>query len=334
MRPVVYEEAETTEYKANSAGAVVLDAVSMLIVLIVPFIICFAMGNFWTQYNVIEVTPTVGFTQRCVARVLYASGAEGFWACSSAVNDALVDDPIAMYPFFSYAVGDRDANGLADSFTFSLQVPLETVTVASNAVDSVVRVDFLPEFWFNVSTYLFHLSMTTAPLVSVTIPNDGSNVALVHGDLNFAQTEIVVSSLYVNYTHAYTGSLFTQASLNDLINVGSLAGAYARRNQSLDFKPRSIAIGDQSLLQSQDVAAAHFTDFNDARSFQLELRMGVSQAFIQYRPNPGEVLKWGWVQFFCVAYVVHWFMRLLRGFMVKQGMVNTVAVPSNRGRRL
>ena len=325
--PTVYEEYPMIRYKANSAGAVVLELVGLAVVLIVPVIIALSMQNFWSLENTYVQKPTVSFTNRCSLRVTMHGGTEKFWACSDAVNTLLIGDARSMNPFFSMLVDDHNSDGLVDNFVFTIGVPLAGAGVA--------KVEFLPEFTYAVENFLFNIDMTVAPLVTAVNPiDDGSRAAILTGDLQFRETDLVSASPYVSYATTYKPSYFDKIhDVADLVDIGQLARKYADRNITAVFVQKTLDFGGVTMISAEEArlspASSNFInsdDLDDTSMFQLRINMRVLAAMINYEPSFAEALKWAWVQYFCIAMIVYFLFSYVREFFVKQAIINTIAV--------
>lgn len=330
--PILIEEPLVTRYQANSAGAVVLDLVGNIVCLVAPIFICLAMQNFWSLENTYVQMPTVTFTDRCLIRVHMHSGREMYWACSDAVNDELIGFPMSMSPYFSVLSDDHNSDGHNDNFVFSIQVPLSTT---NNGVDTVAKIEFLPEFRYIVKNFLFHLDFTTAPFITVTNElSDESNAAILSGDLMFRQTDLISASEQVSYNTRYVNSYFDKvADINDLINIGFLAQKYGNRNESTEFYVKTLVIGSLDILAtdtaSRGLSNSDFrvsSDIDDAESFELRINMRVPVAMVHYAPAIAEALKWAFMQYVMFWYLLFFIFWYVKNFFVKNALINTIAI--------
>ncbi|CUG65772.1 membrane-associated protein, putative [Bodo saltans] len=328
--PTVYEEPLRIRYRANSIGARICEIVGLLTVLIIPFVICLAMGNFWLEYNVLTEDPQITFTERCLLRYTTISGAERVWACSDSLNQELQGDPRYVVPFISVYEDDHDADGKIDMFTFFFQVPLgpggDSVTPSTDGIQSF---EFLPEFDVRIWNYILHMQFKSAPLISLHLSAAGTSqrrVSVVQGELRYEETSLPVADDYHRYDRVYTSSLF-DADVTDVsqaTDVTKLAALYALQNQSIAFRHRTSSFGDASLIPPMGPRAV--VDLDSAEMATVILKLRVVEAEVSYRPGYGEILKWAWVQYFTVAYVIYWFVQWARWLFVKQALINTIAV--------
>jgi transmembrane protein 231 len=328
--PTVYEEPLRIRYRANSIGARICEMVGLLTVLIIPFVICLSMGNFWLEYSVLTEDPRVTFTERCLLRYTTVSGAERVWACSDSLNQELQGDPRYVVPFISVYEDDHDADGKTDAITFVLQVPLgpggDSVTPSS---DGIERLEFLPEFDVRIWNYALHMQFKSAPLIALQLSGAGSSqrrVAIVSGELRYDETGLPVADEYHRYDRVYASSLF-DADITDpshATDVTVMSRLYALQNQSLAFYHKVTSFGDASLLPATGPRGVVDLDSTELATVVVTLR--VVEAVVSYRPGYGEILKWAWVQYFTVAYVIYWFVQWARWIFVKQALINTIAV--------
>jgi transmembrane protein 231 len=331
--PTVYEEYPMIRYKANSAGAVIMQISGMAAVLIVPIIICLAMQNFWLLENTYVQTPAVSFSNKCALRVTFRGGEQRFWACSDAVNTLLIGDSVSLSPYFSLLSDDRNSDGLMDKYIFTIGVPLPSDDPSSG----VAAIEFLPEFSYKVENFLFNIIMTVAPLVTVVNPDsgDGSRAAIVSGDMQFRATDLVISSSYVSYAHTYRPSYFdTVTEVSDLLDIGLIARRYADRNLSVIFVPKVVTFGASSIINAEEArliptSTTSFSvsdDLDDASMFQLRISMRVLAAMVNYQPSVAEALKWAWVQYMCIGIIIYYLVYYFQGFFVKNAVINTIAL--------
>lgn len=325
-QPTVLEEPLKIRYRANSLGAKVLELLGLLTVLIIPIIIGFAMSNFVLEYNVFVETPVVTFTDRCLVRYKTAETGERLWGCSDALMDALIGDPRETNLFFSVLSDDRDADGRHDSFTFTMKLPMGSST------DTVTLIEFLPEFDVKLDSYHMKLLFLTAPLIQPSmslVTGSTSRVMLFDANLAYHGSEIIDISPYVRYDRVYRASLFdTITTVQEASAVGKLGMRYASRNQSLVLDNIIQTAGGAELLPSMGNGAT--LDLDELLTTTLIVKLRVVDSHVAYQPGPGEIVKWVWVQFFCIAYVVHWVVGWIRWFCVKQALINTIAIWEGR----
>lgn len=329
----VYEEPIQTKYRAASYGAALLETIALLSVLILPFIIGIEMGQFWKTHDVVIQTPTVVYTGKCLLKLTTTSGEEKLWASSAQLQSMLAGDPRLIQPFVSVLGDDKDGDGKVDIFTFRIEVPLDAASS-----DTVSTFEFLPAFQYDLVDPRLVVRMETAPFVSFSPPPPpllGSGSAAlptsadytIDGTLAWRQLVPLQSSTYVRYDRVYNRTLFDLVSdVSDWSALGSLAARYARRNESATFEQR-VAWASQPSPNHQHAFAYGAGDF---RTFGATVVMRVQPAFMNYVPSFAEVLKYGWVQYYCIAVVVHWVWFHIRRIFVKQAFIDTVAVWEGR----
>lgn len=230
--------------------------------------------------------------------------------------------------------------------------------------DAVLEVTFLPEFVYTINHYLMKVNMTAAPLLrftraplqrpygtvttAVEVGDDTSTststttstaytwsggpvCALTKADLLFHSTESLINSPYVSYQHTYTGSPLQELARQpaDLMNLAQFASAYTARNQSVVLRPYVEAFGGLDLLrQDSTVVRGLWDDLDDLNAFTWYIQLRIPKAEVQYVPSYAEVLKWGWIQYFVIAYIIQWFLWKVRMLFVKMGLIGSRAVYS------
>lgn len=225
--------------------------------------------------------------------------------------------------------------------------------------DAVLEVTFLPEFIYHINHYLMKVNMTAAPLVrftrapqqrtsgtaAVVVDVDGSGVrtvttnawsggpvcALTKADMLFYSTESLINSPYVSYQHTYTRSPLEELAQqpSDLMNLPLFATAYTERNQSVVLRPYVEAVGGLELLRQEGTSVRGlWDDLDDLNAFTWLVQLRIPKAEVQYIPSYAEVLKWGWIQYFVIAYIIQWFLWKVRMVLVKMGLISSRAVYS------
>ncbi|RNF23176.1 uncharacterized protein Tco025E_02870 [Trypanosoma conorhini] len=338
--PVLFHEHYKVRYVPRGLGSWVFYLLSLLIVLVAPVFIGFAMGNFWLRRGEFTQKPRVRFTDRCVLRYITVGGQEKLWTCSSTFNEEFVDGQpeLAVLPFVSVYEDGRDADAGVDVVTMVLSLPLPALSGGAEGTsppgvkDDVFRVDFLPEFFYEVDHYLLKLKMRAAALLSFERASwapggaRGPLAALTEGDLLFHSTEPLIVSPDVHYTRTYVDSPFDNvADVDELRNVPLFAGQYTMRNQSVQFKPYVESAGGLAMLRDDNYGRVLGEDLDALDDFTWRIRLRIQNAEVKYVPSIQEALKWAWVQYFCIAYVLQWLLWRLRGVLVKSGVLKTTA---------
>lgn len=330
--------------------------VSLLIVLVLPAVIGWAMKDFWIRTNVFYQTPSVAFSGRCAVRLTTTAGQERLWTCTDLFDEQLHGTSLTVLPYFSVFGRDADGDGRAETFHFLMTFPIRQALEASlysaeavsgggvpgpMAIDSIRTITFLPEFTYSIRSRVVRVDMTAAPLLQYTNPAaaaaaassvewSGAPVCLVtRADLQFRSTERLIDSPYVSYTRVYADSpleLFAKQPA-DLLNLAAFAEHYTARNQSVVARPYSEAAGGLQLL-AKDVGVVRDLgdDLDDLNSFTWSVQLRVSPAEVYYEPSVAEALKMAWVQYLAIACILQWCLWWMRGFLVKLGLLTTRAV--------
>ncbi|KAG5506415.1 hypothetical protein JKF63_05918 [Porcisia hertigi] len=283
-------------------------------------------------------------------------------------EDANFDGKIDMVHFLmSFPLGDvLDATSLYVQSTTGTGGGADAPT---SQRDAVLEVSFLPEFVYYIRHYLIKVNMTAAPLLryrrsplqkgfgnatgtpqtdtpvhgdpSTTISNtyswSGAPVcALTKADMLFHTTHSLINSPSVAYTQRYTSSPLQELARQpaDLLNLPQFAGHYAARNQTVVLRPYVETDGGLDVLRNDGgVVRGLWDDLDDLNTFTWYVQLRIPPAEVQYVPSFAEALKWGWVQYFVIAYIFQWILWKVRMVLVKMGLLTSRAFFSTMRRQ-
>ncbi|CBZ26619.1 conserved hypothetical protein [Leishmania mexicana MHOM/GT/2001/U1103] len=369
----LYHEHYGVRYTPRGLASWLFYVLCLLAILVVPFVIALFMQNFWVRVNYFYDKPEVTFTGRCAVRVSTVLGKEYLWTCSDLFHGALQGTSLRILPYFSTYEDDRDGDGKIDYANFLMSFPLgdalevsslyEPTSTATDGGadaptsqrDAILEASFLPEFVYYINHQLVKVNMTAAPLLryrrapmqknfgtvttatTSTYSWSGAPVcALTKADMLFYTTQSLINSPYVSYMHTYTSSPLQELARQpaDLLDLPLFSGNYAARNQSVVLRPYVEAAGGLDVLR-RDVSIVRglWEDLDDLNTFTWYVQLRIPPAEVQYVPSYAEVLKWGWIQYFAIAYVVQWILWKLRMALVKMGLINSRALFSTMRRQ-
>lgn len=341
-------------YKPRGLTTWLIYVVCLLAVLVLPVVIGLSMKNFWVEQNNIYEMPYTYLTGRCALRVTTMLGKEYLWSCNEAFNEQfLIGDPREMIPFYSYEQEDTDGDNKNDLITLTLRFPVNDFDLslyansadgvalpAGTPIDVVKEVSFLPEMVYRLKNYVVNINMTAAPLLTFVNPSavvrtsDGGAFssaplcAVTEGDLTFHTTRQIIDSPYVYYSHTYTDSPLEDQVHQpaDLMNLAAFAKKYTGRNQSVEVRRFYETSGGLDLLASTGaVTRGAWEDMDQVNDFTWRIRLRIYPANVPYVPSYAETLKWGWVQYFVIAYLLQWFLWKVRGMLARLGLIDTNA---------
>lgn len=235
----------------------------------------------------------------------------------------------------------------------------ESVSGTRDAVESVT---FLPEFVYRINHYLVKLNMTAAPLLKFTrtagaaelaelsstsstpsAASGGPLCALTEADLLLHTTGRLTGSSYTQYTGSPLQDSLRQPA--DVLDLDNFARYYTSRNLSVVPRVFSEVTGGLSLLvqppsfaaltnpdtvASSTLARGLWEDLDGLNSFTWKIYLRVLTAQVFHTPSTAESLKWAWVQYLALAYIIQWVLWWLRGVIVTQGLIDTKATYSTR----
>jgi transmembrane protein 231 len=322
--PIVHVSYAKTRFRANGLGAWILDIIAMLGVLLLPFLVGFSMGQFWITHNTFAVNPKAIYTGKAMARAVAVDGSEYLWASSQRLETLLSGDDRAMLPHYSHYADDRNRDDKPDIHTFSFQFPLRT--------DSPIALfQFLPAFHYSFKNDQLQLDMESAPYIVLSSSGVGAtnSVTVADGSMMFRQLTPLTASSYTRYDIVYQRSYFDEVrDVADLVNLADFGRRYAARNESTPFEPNAMfSTPDRSRYGPPVYHGANAL----ANAHGIEITLRVPSATVDYEPSFAEAVKFGWVQYFCIAYVFYWAFNIVRRILVTQALVNTIA--ETRGRR-
>ncbi|EPY30541.1 hypothetical protein STCU_04015 [Strigomonas culicis] len=356
----LFHEHYKVHYAPRGLMAWVIYVVCLLIVLIIPFIVGLAMQNFWVENNYFYYAPNVTFTGRAVLRVSTVLGKEYLWTTSDSFNDRYVaGSTMDVLPFFSIYAEEvvKGEKSQAAAYTLTVSVPVNSPDVTyrsddgsyvaltqNEPLDAIKEMQLLPEFAYYIRSSIVTLNMTAAPLLTYrrapgtysSSATDNTSAAyssgpvcgLLEADLVFHTTEPLISSPYVRYTDTYTDSPLETKMRQpaDVYKLDTFSHYYSSRNQSVVLRPYVEVDGGLDLLPQEEVTRGLWEDLDTLNAFTWRIQLRVADAFVPYVPSYREVLKWAWVQYFVIAYVIQWLLWKLRGMIVTQGLIDTTAV--------
>lgn len=337
-------------YVTRGIGSWVLYFLSLAALFILPFVIATSMGGIWLTNSHFTQHPRLKFSGRCLLRYTTVRGKEKLWTCSDAFNEKLLygHAELDTLPFFTIYEEDRDSDGSVDCVTIVLGLPVnslgsrvENSFPPPDEMDAIERVEFIPEFIYEIIHPSIHLNMTAAPLIVFQRPGGGhasaSGTGGAHtggpvcastsGDILFHTTEPLYSWSNVHYAHTYADSpLDAVESIDDVLNVPRFAQKYASRNQSLLFRRYAESAGGASLLPDITYDRVLGEDMDTVGDFTWKLTLRVQDANVPYVSSIPELIKWAWIQYFTIAYVIQWVLWKLRGMLLKSGMIGSTAI--------
>nr|CCC89302.1 conserved hypothetical protein [Trypanosoma congolense IL3000] len=348
----LYHEHFKVRYATRGFGSWVLYFLSLAALVTLPFVIALPMGGLWTTSQKLSQRPDLKFTGRCLLRYTTLHGEEKLWSCTETINRQVLHgyEELAVVPVFSVHEDRHSADGGVDVVTVTLGLPVSGAGSSTGSTapppDTVDRVEFVPEFLYEIENPSVRVKMTGAPLIVFQRPerprklttfarrrasakalDGGRSCALTAGVLAFRAVAPIRSVPHVYNSEAYTKSLFDGVrNVDDIINVPHFAAKYALRNQSLVFERYAESSGGCSLLTEGTYGPVLDNSTGASPNFTWKIVLRVREAEVTYTPSILERIKWGWVQYFAIAYVVQWVLWRLRGMLVKYGLVGSIAV--------
>ena len=360
----LHEEPVVTEFEPAGFGSWALLLLSHLSVLVVPIVIGFAMGNFWITVDTVVVDhPKMVYTGRVMMRAVTADGDEYLWTSQPYLAEQLLGDNRATKPFFSVLKDDADRDGNAETFVFSGRIPLRSPQHKIVLFQLLPAFSYTLEadnLYLEMESAPFVTYQGVATLSSSCLVIDGhapfKQRLLLRAD-SWYRYDVVYRRSYMMNKDDTTQTIlydagnvvdpplsnderyYNPADELDIADLTDMAGVFAQRYNarnestpfeldtayftaatSIDCKPAAISPPSSTLssLSSFDPQVE-----NHAFSFHATIR--VPPASVQYVPTLASNLKRAWVQYFAIAYVIHWVFLRLRRLFATSAFVTTNA---------
>ncbi len=255
---------------------------SVIVVVVLPFLLSFATNRFWTKTSSYFEQPLVKFDGGVYLGLVTTAGTKHF--CSvRRVNQLFAGQWLA--PIIESTNEDADNDGLYDTLTFRAKVPVSTSTIRQVNILVGVTYELLDIGKSEIYSGVF---------ASVSSAYGISSVKMV-GDLSLSQRDPLHPSRARRQLYA-SESLFSQLEGSTFME---LQDSHSSRNQSVVFNQIPVVMS-----------------YGNDTQLEIEMTMEVPKQRVVYQPEMLEVLKFAWLQymslFLPVYYIIyHWLMWVL-----------------------
>eukprot|EP00708_Paratrimastix_pyriformis_P004914 GAFH01003863.1.p2 GENE.GAFH01003863.1~~GAFH01003863.1.p2 ORF type:complete len:276 (-),score=65.25 GAFH01003863.1:49-822(-) len=227
---------------------------------------------------------------------LYTStpGGELHWSTSQTLNQ-LYGSTLRSSEVASLET--RNIDGLVESIRLDIKVPLQPG-------EAITGVDFMTFFYFKLSS---QVTVSTEAFVHVNAfyPMAGSNLTVM-GDLILRQRDPLTLK-----THSYDPLVqFSDLATLATVEPATLMAAYYQRDVRVE-----LAEEDRHWRQGGLAGSAP--------TFGLTILVKVPKQRVEYVPGVLEVLKFSWVQYYCVGAIIWFFVGLFRDAVFEHQIVDT-----------
>eukprot|EP00760_Papus_ankaliazontas_P027309 PhM_4_TR3271/c0_g1_i1/m.106518/K19362/TMEM231; transmembrane protein 231 len=284
---------------------------------IAAFMISFAMGHLWIYEERFRSMPRVHVTDALV-QVVHDGKLCG-WT-SRADLQHFYGDALIIPRWDSMeedTSGDGRTDVLRNHFAIAdcddgIEVPV--VDAAETTVDVMLFLEY------EVTTKI-PVKITGVTHLHQTMPRESALRRVVaQGHVEFLQKLPLVSSPWVHYTQTYNYSLLSPEYIrfpSDL-QPQAILTRYRARNESVAFVPDSIV--------TQDAARTASSSATSSSPFvvEVEWRMDVLPTLYEYVPGIGEVLKFGFLQWFVLYYTLKFLYDRVVIVLIALGLVQVL----------
>ena len=299
------------------SAACVYKILSVLALVIIPFLVAFGSHNFWLKRSTYFEQPLIQFKHK-VAVVLegFADGDGGgaarrplslFWSSVPLMND--VFEANLRSPILRSWADDHNRDGTPDALHVFLRFPL-------NEGEHVHQVTSVATFDYQLRDRV-KLQMEAMAVVQHGSAVPGAALA-ADGTLELAQR--IPFSVRAGFQELYRGedllpaSSSPPASARDVV-IPAIVQRYEQRNFTARFDvPYPLWSGSSGL------PAAGVTQ----RSFALNMTFRVpSEQDIRYTPDTSELLKFAWIQYLAIFFVFYYLLQILDRHVFENQVVET-----------
>lgn len=284
----VYTEPYGKRHLAGRCSAAYcFPACTGLLFLVVAFAVAFSTGQLWLKEHTYMRQPELEFTYETLLLLeTETPGEERIWTSIDEVNELFYSQLAAV-----------DVQAVEHDLNFDGKIDIVDVRVKSHGVRGIKSVKLLLGFDYKVGGNV-DLDMRTLAYIHHASPQTGAALH-VDGDLRLVQREPITQG---SHAHTYKGSEnspFAPLLVNSLgttglakLGLNGVLNLYLFRNETTvfdyNFPVWQAGSGDE---------------------FEVNARIRVpSHQEILYRPAALTVAKFGWIQFFCLAYPLLWIL--------------------------
>ena len=305
----VHVERVKRRYVASGCSfACIFSLLTLIGTIIVPFYIAYASHNFWLKENTYREQPFVSFAHKTLI-VVQGSKSDGSaldLAWSTDANMRSVYEQYLRAPVVRSSPVDTNKDGVPDAWTLSVQMP----TQADEAVHSVQLLT-----WYRYTLNgRASLNMEAMTYVTHSSPLAGAEL-LVDGTAKLHQTEPLSVRARNQQPDFFEVEPSAPVSMYGR-TVPNLISSYAQRNVSMRMEDQFHVWTSRSVVD----ASSEFRD-----TFCVNMTLRVPSDEILYTPEIGEVIKVAWVQYFSIAAILFILFDVLRTFVYKNGVLESVS---------
>ncbi|KAH3764868.1 transmembrane protein 231-like [Pelomyxa schiedti] len=281
---------------------------------ILPFFIAFATPSFWIKEESYYERPDVHFRHEVVVEL---SGPATFLTWSSSKSFSSLVTGTKRAPAVKAREVDKDFDGLVDEFFLSLSMPMAT----GESVNHLYAAIF---FQYNLKKRI-KMQMEGALFIDESFPTSAPFLD-IYGSMNLQQQEPlpVLSAT----RKVYNGSMLSDTSTSSDASISHLMMLNSQRNESILLHPKYSHWGPSGyntqphnpVLYDGSTATAN----PQTSSFTMSFLIAVPPQKVVYQPGFFETMKFGWVQYISVFWLVWGVIYVARYFVFDRYMVSVL----------
>lgn len=235
--------------------------------------------------------PDIHFKHEMITQFGTESGGSLFWSTFARVN-ALNGALVSRVPAVTASEVDGNRDGIQDKFRIRISMPLtpgDSVTLARAALF----------FQCDLSRRAV-VQMEGAVFIDVPVPSGATGLKMF-GRFQVRQSQpfVLDSSPRVVYNESAVGNATDISS----VSLASLVSEFSSRNESLELYPMHVV---------WDFAPAK----GGASVFVIDAELTSGAQRVLYRPSFAETMKFAWVQYISVFWIIWAFVFVSRRFVL------------------
>eukprot|EP01083_Nonionella_stella_P134685 409737_1 len=296
MRQVYQHPVEKRYFCSVLSLAYLTKVVALALMVVVPFLFAYNSEAFWKKEGVIFAQPRVEFTRQIILLVEGADAGSTLHWSTLPEYDVLMGVGTTREPVVRTWSADDNLDGIADKIFIELRLPLTT----SETVRSVKLATFYDVSLDDRVT----LRMQGLAFCQMQSHLPGFRVDFI-GDLNFKQTHPIHVT---GQRTVYNTPIVDTAHLTSVKDVlfPTILGNYQKRNETLHYEyPYSVWTPGQDEVLT------------------INMEVNIRKQRITYVPAFAETVKFAWMQYLAMLFVVWYFLTAALRFIFENQLVET-----------
>lgn len=266
-----------------------------ILLIVIPFVVAYAGGNFWIKEATYREQPTVSFAHDLVVQI--DNGAKMLWSTIPELNAHYADN--IRVPTIRYRPIDENRDGIIDEIVVTVSMPAGGLV--SQTPSNAASVFFAPQFKYQL-VGTSRLSMRSLAVVQASTPLPGATSVEFRGHLSLRQRDPLYSgptrTLYDTTPFKLTADSESLTE-NSPANLNHILRKYTDRNETTHLE--------------YDVPPVF--GFEPSETFDVKLTVRIPNQIISYRPGTAYVLYQAWVQYISFLIPTWFILRVVKHFV-------------------